>query len=99
MFNFEQESGLSWFNPAFFENEEFKLVGIVVGLSLYHSTILDIRLPLVTYKKLLSQPVGLSDFAMLRHDVANGLQKLLDYDGDDLEDVYTFFDLGIFLDI
>ncbi|KAJ2236002.1 putative E3 ubiquitin-protein ligase [Coemansia sp. RSA 485] len=47
--------GLSfWFNPASLETgNQYFLVGVVVGLALYNSTILDLHLPLAVFKKLL----------------------------------------------
>ncbi|KAJ2847360.1 putative E3 ubiquitin-protein ligase [Coemansia brasiliensis] len=55
MFTCESESGESyWFNPAALEtSNQFFLVGVVVGLALYNSTILDLHLPLAVFKKLL----------------------------------------------
>ncbi|KAJ1962910.1 putative E3 ubiquitin-protein ligase [Dipsacomyces acuminosporus] len=46
--------GAYWFNPASLEtSNQYFLVGIVVGLALYNSTILDLNLPLAVFKKLL----------------------------------------------
>ncbi|PIA15065.1 hypothetical protein COEREDRAFT_16390 [Coemansia reversa NRRL 1564] len=43
-----------WFNPASFESSnQYFLVGVVVGLALYNSTILDLHLPLAVFKKLM----------------------------------------------
>ncbi|KAJ1739380.1 putative E3 ubiquitin-protein ligase [Coemansia sp. RSA 990] len=55
MFTCESEGGESyWFNPAALEtSNQFFLVGVVVGLALYNSTILDLHLPLAVFKKLL----------------------------------------------
>ncbi|KAJ2722494.1 putative E3 ubiquitin-protein ligase [Coemansia sp. Benny D115] len=50
----ESWSPLYWFNPASLEtSNQYFLVGVVVGLALYNSTILDLRLPLAVFKKLL----------------------------------------------
>ncbi|KAJ2449596.1 putative E3 ubiquitin-protein ligase [Coemansia sp. RSA 2336] len=55
MFTCDSEGGKSyWFNPAALEtSNQFFLVGVVVGLALYNSTILDLHLPLAVFKKLL----------------------------------------------
>ncbi|KAJ1819717.1 putative E3 ubiquitin-protein ligase [Coemansia sp. RSA 2675] len=46
--------GACWFNPASLESSnQYFLVGVVVGLALYNSTILDLHLPLPVFKKLL----------------------------------------------
>ncbi|CAO3587479.1 unnamed protein product [Absidia cylindrospora] len=83
MFTYDEESTLCWFNPGSFENEDqFFLVGLVLGLAIYNSTILDIHLPLVCYKKLLDQKVGLEDLEDFQPGLARGLRQLLTYDGD-----------------
>ncbi|KAJ3106616.1 putative E3 ubiquitin-protein ligase [Phlyctochytrium planicorne] len=89
MFSFDEDSNLCWFNPASFENnEEYRLVGIIMGLAVYNNTILDVHFPLACYKKLLGRPVGLEDLKALKPGLGRGLQSLLDYDGDDVEAVF-----------
>ncbi|KAJ2865667.1 putative E3 ubiquitin-protein ligase, partial [Coemansia erecta] len=47
-------SNAYWFNPASLEaSNQYFLVGVVVGLALYNSNILDLQLPLAVFKKLL----------------------------------------------
>ncbi|KAJ2880532.1 putative E3 ubiquitin-protein ligase [Coemansia aciculifera] len=54
MFVSETTDGSCWFNPASLESSnQYFLVGVVVGLALYNSTILDLHLPLPVFKKLL----------------------------------------------
>ncbi|KAL7750380.1 putative E3 ubiquitin-protein ligase [Sorochytrium milnesiophthora] len=84
----DDDSHYCWFNPASLDLQEFYLVGVIVGLAVYHSTILDIDLPLACYKKLLGLPVGMADLAIMRPSLAQGLQALLDYPGDDVEEVF-----------
>jgi hypothetical protein len=61
MFVFYESSGIFWFNGASTDNiREFNLVGILMGLAVYNAIILDIRFPLVCYKKLLT-PAFLPD--------------------------------------
>ncbi|KAI8991416.1 hypothetical protein BDF20DRAFT_42031 [Mycotypha africana] len=77
------ESNLCWFNPVSFETEDqFFLVGVVLGLAIYNSTILDVHLPTACYKKLLNLPVGLSDLKSFRPALARGLESLLVFEGD-----------------
>lgn len=55
MFVLYDSSGVFWFNGASTENiKEYNLVGILMGLAVYNAIILDIRFPLVCYKKLLT---------------------------------------------
>ncbi|KAI9164541.1 putative E3 ubiquitin-protein ligase [Blastocladiella emersonii ATCC 22665] len=77
-----------WFNPGCGDLLEFFLTGVVLGLAVYHSTILDVPLAAPCFKKLLKHPVGLADLAELDAELARGLQQLLDYDQDDVEDVF-----------
>ncbi|KAL1918392.1 uncharacterized protein VTP21DRAFT_3052 [Calcarisporiella thermophila] len=83
MFTWDEDSKLCWFNPASFEtDEQYYLVGVVIGLAIYNSTILDIHLPLACYKKLLNYPVGLQDLKEFRPAFARGLEHLLEFEGD-----------------
>ncbi|KAF9166421.1 putative E3 ubiquitin-protein ligase [Actinomortierella ambigua] len=100
MFVYDDQSHYCWFNPASFESlDQFYLVGVVIGLSIYNSTILDLPLPLAVYKKLLhspmtSSPMTLHDLAMFRPDLARGFEQLLLYEGEDVEDVFCLSFVG-----
>ncbi|KAJ3391176.1 60S ribosomal protein L3 [Entophlyctis sp. JEL0112] len=89
MFTFDEDSQLCWMNPASLENvEEFRLVGIVIGLAIYNSTILDVQFPPAIYKKLLGLPVGFQDIQPLHPTLYRGLVQLLEYEEDDVETVF-----------
>jgi ubiquitin-protein ligase E3 A len=82
-----QDGMITWFNPDCFWNDEgYYLSGILVGLAVYNSTLLDVHFPPAVYRKLLAQPLGLED--MVDEDIKHGLQQLLEYEGDDVEDVF-----------
>lgn len=50
----EEDSSYCYFNPHSFEStEEFYLVGTLLGLAIYNSTILDISLPPYLFRKLM----------------------------------------------
>ncbi|KAI9221135.1 hypothetical protein BC828DRAFT_405199 [Blastocladiella britannica] len=83
-----QSGGPVWFNPACGDFQEYYLVGVVVALAVYHSTILAVPLARPCFKKLLRQNVGLADLVDMDQELAHGLQQLLDYDHDDVEDVF-----------
>ncbi|KAJ2713235.1 putative E3 ubiquitin-protein ligase [Coemansia spiralis] len=54
MFARDPDATAFWFSPASLESSnQYFLVGVVVGLALYNSVILDLRLPLAVFKKLL----------------------------------------------
>lgn len=61
---------------------------MICGLAIYNFTIIDIPFPLAMYKKLLREPVILGDLKCLSPTMANSLQSLLDYGGNDVEEVF-----------
>lgn len=81
------------------------MVGAVLGLAIYNSTILDVAFPPFAFRKLLasapnysgpatssSRPAAgstLEDLAEFRPSLAKGLAQLLDYDGD-VEETYCW---------
>ncbi|KAL7937462.1 HECT domain-containing protein [Trichoderma chlorosporum] len=99
MFIYDDDSQYCYFNPNSFEpSDQFFLVGIVMGLAIYNSTILDVALPPFAFRKLLASapsPPGsivtqhrspmrytLDDLAEYRPRLASGLRQLLAFDGD-----------------
>ncbi|KAF9161827.1 putative E3 ubiquitin-protein ligase [Mortierella sp. AD011] len=97
MFVYDDQSSHCWFNPASFESlDQFYLVGVVIGLAIYNSTILDLPLPLAVYKKLLNTPLALEDLAAFRPDLAKGFDQLLNYEEDDVEDVFCLTFVGVY---
>lgn len=89
MFTFNEETRQFWFNPLSFETEsQFTLIGIVLGLAIYNSCILDVRLPMVVYRKLLGKKGVFQDLFDVDPTLASSLQQLLDHADDDLEEVY-----------
>ena len=78
-----QESRTYWFNPATLEPEdEFMLIGLVLGLAIYNAVILDFPLPLALYKKLLGQQTTLRDLQDMDPTLGKSLQQLLAYEGE-----------------
>ena len=62
MFNYNEKTRLFWFNMYSFEPKiKFELIGIILGLALFNNVILDIKFPLVIYKKLLDFKPELKD--------------------------------------
>jgi len=56
MFTYDEETKNFWFNSTSFENDsQFTLIGIVLGLAIYNSVILDIHFPMVVYRKLMGK--------------------------------------------
>uniref|UniRef100_A0A6Q2X9Z2 HECT domain-containing protein n=1 Tax=Esox lucius TaxID=8010 RepID=A0A6Q2X9Z2_ESOLU len=89
MFTQYAESNLLWFSDkCFVEHNWFHLIGIVCGLAIYNSTVVDLHFPLVLYKKLLDVAPSLEDLKELSPTEGRSLQQLLDYEGDDVEETF-----------
>uniref|UniRef100_A0AAQ4PF37 HECT and RLD domain containing E3 ubiquitin protein ligase 3 n=1 Tax=Gasterosteus aculeatus aculeatus TaxID=481459 RepID=A0AAQ4PF37_GASAC len=66
MFTHYKDSNLLWFSDkCFVEQNWFHLIGIICGLAIYNSTVVDLHFPLVLYKKLLNVSPTLEDFKEL----------------------------------
>lgn len=82
MFVYNEETRDFWFSHQALEVEDFRLVGIVLGLAIYNSVILDVHFPLVVYKKLKGIEPSLDDLKKAFPQLGKGLQQLLDFEGD-----------------
>merc|ERR1711942_121418 len=83
------ESHTFWFNPSSYEScAQFTLIGIVLGLAMYNSVILDLHLPSVIYRKLEGKKGVFEDLKEFKQSVWKGLNDLLEYSGDDMEDIF-----------
>ncbi|CAN2388977.1 E3 ubiquitin-protein ligase HERC3 [Pristimantis euphronides] len=90
MFTVYPDSNLIWFSDiCFVEHNWFHLIGIMCGLAIYNFTVVDLHFPLVLYKKLLNAPASLEDLKELSPTEGRSLQELLDYTGEDVEDVFS----------
>lgn len=88
MFIHYEDQRRVWFNPDTFDSGvNFEVVGRIVGLAIYNSTILDIHLPMAAYKKLLGQPVNILDLEEFNPDLVKGLKSLLEFQGN-VEEVF-----------
>jgi E3 ubiquitin-protein ligase HECTD2 len=60
MFVYDEDSNLCYFNPNSFEtSDQYYLVGALLGLAIYNSTILDVAFPSFVFRKLLaSAPIS-----------------------------------------
>ncbi|KAI1084467.1 hypothetical protein F5B20DRAFT_524970 [Whalleya microplaca] len=99
LFVYDEDSKFCYFNPNTFEtSDQYFLVGVLLGLAIYNSTILDVAFPPFAFRKLLASApppaVGapahsrpamnytLDDLAEFRPALARGLRQLLDFEGD-----------------
>ncbi|XP_030643542.1 putative E3 ubiquitin-protein ligase HERC3 [Chanos chanos] len=89
MFTQYSESNLLWFSDkCFVEHNWFHLIGIICGLAIYNSTVVDLHFPLALYKKLLNVSPTLDDLKELSPTEGRSLQQLLDHEGNDLEETF-----------
>eukprot|EP00127_Corallochytrium_limacisporum_P006979 Clim_evm33s239 gene=Clim_evmTU33s239 len=83
MFTHLDEMRSYWFDPdSLATDDEFELVGNVLGLAVYNGIILDVHFPMPVYRKLLGEVVGLQDIKDLDPDLHEGLKQLLEFEGD-----------------
>jgi len=89
MFVNNADSNTVWFNSMSFENEaQFKLIGIVLGLAIYNNIILAVNFPMVVYRKLMGMKGSYHDLEDFNPVLYKSLKSMLDYENDDMEDVF-----------
>ncbi|XP_072112577.1 probable E3 ubiquitin-protein ligase HERC4 [Mobula birostris] len=84
-----EESRLLWFlewDPEI--KDVFRLLGILCWLALYNGFVADFHFPLALYKKLRHERPTLDDLKELSPTLGRNLQELLNYEGDDIEEVF-----------
>ena len=88
MFNYYESQRFYWFNPDTIDTGiNFELIGKILGLAIYNSIILDVHLPMVTYKKILGRKTGIKDLEEFDPELVRGLQQLLEFEGN-VEEVF-----------
>ncbi|KAI8981505.1 hypothetical protein BDB01DRAFT_723911 [Pilobolus umbonatus] len=99
MFSFNEESRLCWFtsnpSPDEINIREYKLVGLLLGLAVYNSVILDLHFPLALYKKLMNVDTTLADLRQLDPSLGKGLERLLYFNGNVELEYDRFFQVDI----
>lgn len=92
MFKEYDDSRTIWFaDHSFEEAQMYMLIGTLCGLAIYNFTIINLPFPLCLYKKLLDEPVDISDLRDLSPTLANSMQSILDYSGNDMESVFGLY--------
>lgn len=94
MFYNVEDLNYLWFNVKPKENAEmYYLLGVVLGLAIYNSTILELKFPIALYKLLLNMPVGLADYQDLFPVAARNLFKLREYSSEELRALDLTFEV------
>ena len=87
MFNYNTKTRLYWFNHYSFEPIiKYELIGTIFGLAIYNNTILDVKLPISVYKKLLGIKPSFSDLKECDEELYNNLNYILTQDNPKLEE-------------
>ena len=77
MFSYNKKTRLYWFNHYTFEPKiKYELIGIIFGLAIYNNTILDVKLPITVYKKLLGLKPDLEDMKQCDPELYHTLSYL-----------------------
>lgn len=89
MFSTDSETRMSWFQPNSVEPLfRFELIGILFSLALYNGITLPVSMPAAFYLQLLSRAIRLYDIQDGWPRLAKSLNILLDWEGDDVADVF-----------
>lgn len=95
MFTYDEETKLFWFNSSSLENEDqYTLVGIVLGLAIYNNCILDVHFPMVVYRKLMGKKGTTLDLSDSHPALYRSLTELLEYSGNVEEDMMLTFQIS-----
>nr|XP_014095758.1 probable E3 ubiquitin-protein ligase HERC4 [Bactrocera oleae] len=90
MFKEYEDSHVLWFADITFETDDmYFLIGVICGLAIYNFIIINLPFPLALYKKLLDEPVDLTDLRDLSPTLANSMESILKYDQLDFEEVFN----------
>eukprot|EP00095_Tigriopus_kingsejongensis_P012673 maker-scaffold22_size673200-snap-gene-2.20 protein:Tk12673 transcript:maker-scaffold22_size673200-snap-gene-2.20-mRNA-1 annotation:"e3 ubiquitin-protein ligase hectd2" len=111
MFVYYPHSRCYWFSLSKEGNlREYNLIGVLMGLAVYNSIILDLHFPPMCYRKLLTPPVvpandgapvgivpslTVSDLRDIMPDVTQSLANVLEYEGDIAEDLMLTFSVSV----
>ena len=87
MFSYNEKTRLYWFNYCSFEPKiKYELIGIILGLAIFNSIILDIKFPLAVYKKLLGIKPTLDDLKECDPETYKSMKFLLDTNDKNLKE-------------
>ncbi|XP_066585682.1 ubiquitin-protein ligase E3A [Prorops nasuta] len=89
MFTTQEDTQMTWFNSTSFESDaQFILIGVVLGLAIYNNVILDVRFPMVVYRKLLGRKGGFADLEDWGPTLYRTLSELMNYTEDDIAETF-----------
>ena len=87
MFSYNKKTRLYWFNHYSFEPKiKYELIGKIFGLAIYNNTILDVKLPIIVYKKLLGIKPNLDDMKECDPELYHTLNYLVNNNDENLKE-------------
>jgi len=87
MFSYNKKTRLYWFNHYSFEPKiKYELIGKIFGLAIYNNTILDVKLPIIIYKKLLGIKPNLEDMKECDPELYHTLNYLVNNNDENLKE-------------
>ncbi|ELP90873.1 E3 ubiquitin protein ligase HUWE1, putative [Entamoeba invadens IP1] len=86
MFVYNEKTRMCWFNSTSQSLNDYKLIGTLFGLAIYNGVILEAKLPLVAYKKMLGITTQMNDLEEIQPEVLNSFNFLKDYAKNDIEE-------------
>merc|ERR1719183_833993 len=99
LFRYCDYSRTYWFNDGADNAEAFRTCGVLLGQAVLNNVLVPKIFPHVLYERLLqdldspcAKPLLLEDLAAVSQDLAQTLQKVLDYEGDDIGTVFGDLD-------
>ncbi len=92
MFSADEEAGTLFFEPTSPASpDEYRLVGQLLGLSVFNSIILDIRFPPVVYRRLFGMPITEDDFVNTFPEFGRNLRKLREMTAEEIDSLALAF--------
>jgi ubiquitin-protein ligase E3 A len=90
-FKYDEQTKYYWFTPATLETEkEFRLIGVLFGIAIYNSVLLDIQFPPVFYRKIMGKLGTFEDLFYSHPELYQSLISLLEFTGTNEEFEDTF---------
>ena len=87
MFSYNNKTRFFWFNHYSFESKiKYELIGTIFGLAIYNNTILDVKLPISIYKKLLGIKPTFEDLKECDEELYKNLSYILNNNDPKLEE-------------
>eukprot|EP01105_Mastigella_eilhardi_P017718 TRINITY_DN4087_c0_g1_i2.p1 TRINITY_DN4087_c0_g1~~TRINITY_DN4087_c0_g1_i2.p1 ORF type:complete len:735 (+),score=200.60 TRINITY_DN4087_c0_g1_i2:47-2206(+) len=93
MFTYNEKTRLYWFNSVSDSFADFKLIGLLLGLAIYNSVILDLHFPPVVYRKLLHMEPTLDDLHDTHPEMEHSFRQLLSWNGTAADFAATFHEM------